>query len=285
MVTTIPDLAWLVQEVGQNKVKVTSLLNGKENPHFSDAVPSFIHQVAQADLVCLVGLDLEVGWLPKVLSKSGNAKVQPGGAGYCETGSVIEALDKPTGKIDRSMGDVHAAGNPHFWLSPIQMIRVAEFIAEKLISIQPKNSRFFLSQLNQIQSKLRKTHQRNYALIQSALKGFPKTKSPVIEYHKEFTYLLDAYGLSSFGAIEEKPGVPPSAGRLAIFGTRAKSHGVKLGLAATYSPRSTLRRFQEISGIPIVIIPTSVQLDGKWKDYLQLQNEITRQIVTRLKRK
>ena len=121
VVTTTTDLAWLTKQIGGDEVEVTSLLSGEEDPHYVDAVPRFIHLVANADIVCVVGMDLEIGWMPKVLSKSANAQVQPGGKGYCETGKGVEALDVITNDVDRSMGDVHPDGNPHFQLSPLHM--------------------------------------------------------------------------------------------------------------------------------------------------------------------
>ena len=118
VVTTIPDLAWVAAEVGGDHVETKALLRGNENAHFVDAVPEFTRLTADADVVCIAGLDLEVGYMPAVLTRSGNAKIQPGGAGYCEAGKSVQVLEKLTTAVDRSMGDVHPAGNPHFYLSP-----------------------------------------------------------------------------------------------------------------------------------------------------------------------
>ena len=127
VITTTTDLQWLTKQIGGDKVKVESLLNGTEDPHYLDAMPHFISKVANADMFCLIGLDLEVGWAPKILSRSGNKKVQPGGKGYCETGKTIKALNIPTGRIDRSQGDIHPQGNPHYHLG-----RMLFFKEEKL---------------------------------------------------------------------------------------------------------------------------------------------------------
>ena len=110
VVTTTTELAWAAENIGGDRVKIESLLSGTENAHYVDAVPNFIRLIAAADIVCAVGLDLEIGWLPKALSKSGNRQVQKGGKGYCELGSEINALEKPKGSIDRSMGHIHPSG-------------------------------------------------------------------------------------------------------------------------------------------------------------------------------
>src|SRR5690606_29641281 len=140
-----PELAWLVKQVGDEYVEAVPLLEGTENPHYVDAVPKFIAEVAGADMVVLVGLDLEVGWLPKVLSRSGNAKVQPGGKGYVEAGSAVTVLDVPQGKVDRSMGDVHPSGNPHFWLSPGALAQAAAPVTNTLIALDPAHANAYMS--------------------------------------------------------------------------------------------------------------------------------------------
>ncbi|MEZ4749618.1 MAG: metal ABC transporter substrate-binding protein [Bdellovibrionota bacterium] len=273
VVTTTTDLAWVAGELlGSPKNQVRSLLSGTENPHFMDASPNFIRWTADADVVCLVGLDLEVGWLPKVLSRSGNSKVQPGGSGYCNVGKAIQPLEVPEGPIDRSMGDVHPLGNPHFWLSPSALAEGATAVAEALAAADPKSAALYQSRLKALQARLKTLQDSNKKRIDAL-----KQKPLVIEYHKEFTYFLSAYGLKSFGSIEEKPGVPPSAGRIAEIAQRAKAAGVTLVLAAEYSPKKTLERFEELSGIPVLTVPTSLSKDEM--DYDAYQNGLVEKIV------
>ena len=140
VVTTTPDLAWLVDSIGKKRVSAISLLNGSEDPHFVDAMPSWIAKASRADVFCLVGLELEVGWVPKVLERSANPKIQPGGKGYCEVGKFVKALEVPKGKIDRSMGDVHASGNPHYHLGPEQFKNAAKGVFEVLVTNDPGNA-------------------------------------------------------------------------------------------------------------------------------------------------
>jgi zinc/manganese transport system substrate-binding protein len=280
VVTTLPDLAWAAREIGKDRVEAKSLLKGSENPHFADAVPDFIRLVADADVVCLAGLELEVGWLPKVLSRSGNSKVQPSGAGYCEMGKAIEPLDKPAGAVDRSMGDVHPFGNPHFWLSPKALAKSTDALVEALIRVDAPHAKEYRENQTALREKLEKAVERGKAKLAPLVS---KIEGPaLVEYHKEFAYLLEAYGLRSFGSIEEKPGVPPSAGRLAEVAQAAKAAGVRFALAAPYSPRKTTARFKELSGIPILELPTSTAA-GSSQGYVEHQEALVEQVAKALR--
>lgn len=267
VVTTTPDLAWAARRVGGDKVEVVSLLNGTEDPHHVDTVPSFIVKVADADVVCVVGLELEIGWIPKVLSRSGNSKVQPGGPGYCETGKAVSVLEKPEGNIDRSMGDVHPGGNPHFWLSPKGLSEAASEIRDTLVRVDPAS---------------KEAYQKNYSALSKELSEILKAgqtklkalKRPIMEYHKEFSYFIHAYRLKSLGSLEEKPGVPPSAGRIAKVSIDAKNSKAAILLAGKYAPEKVLNRFQEASGVPVLVVSTSLEPDSGLKEYADFQNRL-----------
>ncbi len=277
VVTTTTDLAWAAKEIGKTHVDVVSLLKGTENPHFVDTIPDYIRQVAEAKVVCLVGLDLEIGWMPKVLSRSGNGDVQPGGKGYCETGRGVSVLEKPTGAVDRSMGDIHPSGNPHYWLSPSSLADGATEIRDTLIRVDPANAKDYTANYLELKKSLNTLHAENLAKLKPLLAKASST--PVMEYHKEFTYLFHSYGLRSFGSLEEKPGIPPSAGRIAEVSLSAKSAGVKVALAGPYAPKSTLKKFTELSSIPVALLPTSVQPNGIAKDYPALQKLLVGELV------
>lgn len=281
VVTSIPDLAWAAQQIGGEHVEARSLLKGTENPHYADAVPEFIRLVANADVVCFVGLELEVGWLPKVLARSGNAQIQQGGKGFCETGKSVATLEKRTGAVDRSMGDVHPEGNPHYWLDPLAFANASAVISEALIRVDAKNEDHYRKNYAALKAKLEGIHKKNRAKLGAVLS---KIKGPLlIEYHGEFTYFNHAYGIQSFGTIEEKPGIPPSAGRIAEAGTSAKGAGVRIALVAEYHPHKVLGRFSELSGIPVVSVPTSIQPLGKIKDYAEFQDYLVDSILKALK--
>lgn len=256
IVTTIPELAEIAKDVGGAEVESSSLLKGTEDPHFIDAVPSFIRSVADADGVCIVGLSLEVGWIPKILEKSANAKVQTGGSGYCEAGKSVHALEKPTGPVDRSMGDVHPDGNPHFYLSPLALKEAAPEIKDLLVRLRPEKKAEFEQRLRDFQKRMDTLHQR----IGQKLKIVERNKIKAIEYHREFTYFFNTYKIESLGSIEEKPGVPPSAARLADVSSRAKQAGVRIAIGAPQSSEKQLRKFSELSGIPYEKLPDMVQV-------------------------
>jgi zinc/manganese transport system substrate-binding protein len=277
VVTSTTDIAWAAKEIGKNLVEVVPLLSGTENPHYVDTIPEFIRQVADAQVVCIIGLELEVGWMPKVLARSGNAQVQPGGKGYCETGKGVQVLEKPSGPIDRSMGDVHREGNPHFWLSPKALAEGASQIRDALVRVDPGHSADYQSNYSAFSKRLELLLKKNRERL---LPHLAKIKGPaVIEYHKEFSYLFEAYGVNSMGSIEEKPGVPPSAGRIAEMATSAKSIGIKGAIAGEYAPHKTMERFSELSGVPSFQVPTSVQPKGKLKDYADLQNFLVETLI------
>lgn len=279
VVTTSTDLAWAAQQIGKDKVKVQPLLKGTENMHFVDAVPAYIKAVADADVVCQVGLSLEIGWLPKVLTKSGNAAVQKGGKGFCDVGQKVKALDKPAGAVDRSMGDVHPEGNPHYWLAPVVLGQGVTEIAEVLSRVDPKNAEFYAKNLQDLQKQLQDLQARLKKELQ------PLQGKNLMQYHTDFNYFLDAYDLKSVGSIEEKPGVPPSAGRLARVTMQAKDEKVVVALAVDYDAKGTVDKFRELSGVPVVRVANASRPAGTPKDYVQMQEAIVKQLLAATKGK
>lgn len=283
VVTTIPELAWVAKEIGGDRVEAKSLLKGSENPHHLDAVPEFIRLVADADMVCIVGLGLEVGYMPPVLARSGNSKVQPGGPGYCEAGKGITPLEKPTGPVDRSMGDVHPEGNPHFWLSPSALGASASQVAEALSRLDPSQESVYKGRALDFQKKMTQVSDKVNAILTPALNKLgPQNKPQVIEYHKEFTYFFAHYGITSLGSIEEKPGVPPSAARIAQVVQLTKNAKVRLALATDYNPDAVLTKFRDLAGIPVLKVPTMIRPGRGVSSYEDLQLDLARQIASSL---
>ena len=269
VVTTLPDIAEVVREIGQNHVDVQSLLQGNEDPHYAEARPDFILKVNRADIVCGMGLELEIGWLPKVLEKSGNKKVQIGSDTYCELGRTVKALDIPTGVINRSLGDVHAHGNPHFNLSPLKLVEGGAEVLRVLTIALPeqkaeleKNYDSFAAKMKALQAKL-----------QAQIKP-----GKVMEYHKEYSYFFAAYGLTSVGSLEEKPGMPPSAARIAQVAKMAKEQKVTVLFASPSASHKTLERFKELSGIAVVVVPSYVTKDEKTNSVEKLQTLLVNSI-------
>ncbi|MEK2646786.1 metal ABC transporter substrate-binding protein [Bdellovibrio sp. BCCA] len=271
VVATQPDIAEVVQAIGGDQVEVQTLLKGSEDPHYAEARPDFILKVNRADVVCSVGLDLEIGWLPKVLSKSGNEKVQEGGPGFCALGKSVKALEVPTGVIDRSLGDVHPHGNPHFVLSPEKLAEGGAEVVRVLSQVLPAKSSEFEKNYDAFKKKMTELHARLAKTVK---------KVKVMEYHKEFTYFFNAYGLESLGSLEEKPGMPPSAARIAQVAKMAKDNKVAVLFATPSAPHKTLERFHELSGVPVVTVPSYVQSSGSTdaKNIEALQNLLVKSI-------
>jgi zinc/manganese transport system substrate-binding protein len=265
VVTTLPDLAEVVSAVGGDQVIVESLLKGTEDAHFVDALPSFSQKISKADMVCLVGLGLEVGWIGKVLSKSANSKIQPGGAGYCEAGKSVTPIDVPTGTVDRSMGDVHPEGNPHFYLSPLSLAESSVEVLRVLKKIRPQASAAFEERQKIFSDQMKGLHTE----LSSKVKLASLTKEIFTEYHKDFGYFFKAYGLKSMGSIEDKPGVPPSASRLASVAQQAKSLNVISAMCTNHSPQRHLKKFSELSGISVLRVPGGVQRDDARFDSIE----------------
>jgi zinc/manganese transport system substrate-binding protein len=267
MVTSTTELAWLAERIGGDRIQVESLLSGKEDPHFVEALPSFVAKVSRADIFCIVGLELEVGWAPKVIEKSNNPKISPGSLGYCEIGKNIKAIEVPKEKLDRSHGDVHSSGNPHFHLSPEHMAQAAEAIYLNLIAIDEAGSIFYKKNLQGLNSELSELKKQ---LSQKIRQSEKLRNSNFFEYHKEFSYFFFATGLKSSGTIEVVPGVPPSAGQIARSALIAKELKISLALAGPYAPNDVLTRFSEISGTSTLMLPTSLARGENYLDYLPM---------------
>ncbi|MFM6929843.1 MAG: metal ABC transporter substrate-binding protein [Bdellovibrio sp.] len=263
VVATLPDVAEVVKAIGGNQVDVSTLLSGGTDPHFADARPDYILKVNRADVVCAIGLELEIGWLPKVLEKSGNAKVQAGGPGSCELGKAVKPLDVPQGVINRSLGDVHAHGNPHFALDPLKLAEGGAEVVRVLSQVDSANAGLYQKNYDAFKKQMESLH----AQMKSKAK-----KDKVMEYHKEFTYFFRAYDLESVGSLEEKPGMPPSATRIAEVAQMAKANKVQVLFATPSAPHKTLERFQELSGVPVVTVPSYIQSSGNGSSIEGLQN-------------
>ena len=160
VVTATTDMAALAQEVGGDKVSVESIAKGYQDPHFVEAKPSFLLKLRQADLLITVGLQLEIGWLPPLVTQCGNPKIQVGANGYLDASQFAEILDVPTGTVTRAMGDVHPLGNPHYWLDPDNGRRVAKGVAAKLGEIDPPDAAYFQQRYQDFDKRLTAAEQK-----------------------------------------------------------------------------------------------------------------------------
>ena len=205
VVTTTEDLASIAREVGGDQVTVESLAKGYQDPHFVEAKPSFIVKLATADLLIAVGRELEIGWLPPLITQSRNAKIQPGANGYLDASLNVRILEIPTAQITRAMGDVHPLGNPHYWLEPgngrqnCRRPSVTSWASCVPTGVQPSRSVMPTSTAGS--RKARKGWE-------AAMAPYKGTK--IVTYHRSWPNFAERFGLDVMGYVEPKPGIPPS---------------------------------------------------------------------------
>lgn len=241
VVTTLPEFAWIVHNLNPD-TKVVNLLQGNEDPHFVDASPSFVFKVAKAKLLIKNGMQLEMGWLPVVTQQSGNEAVQLGGKGHCDASQNVNKVGV-IANYDRSMGDVHPVGNPHYTLSLVEMKSVIKTIAKCM-------ERVGLEYSKDKYTELLAKFDAQIANVKKLLKPIKMKKFMV--YHTEFNYFLRDFDLISVGSLEEVPGVLPSAVYLAKTAKKAMDEKVSLVLASNVSPERYLNKFKDISSINYV---------------------------------
>jgi zinc/manganese transport system substrate-binding protein len=279
VLTTIPDFAVLTARIGGKSIVVDALLSDQVDPHYVDASPSFTLKALNADMVVLVGMSLESSWLQRVLQKTGKTSLQPQGRGYCDVGERISVLEKPTTAIDRSMGDVHPEGNPHYWLSFSRMGEAAKIIADCLAVQWPAQRVQFHAEADAIAKELEVARLEQQSLL---ARRFPQGVI-ALQYHQEFSYLFTDLGITSLGSIEEKPGVPPSAARLIEIAKQAKERKAQFALAAMHSPQSQLKKFSELSGVPSFQIRTAVSPGQGLTTTIELLKDAVQKILDGLK--
>jgi zinc/manganese transport system substrate-binding protein len=264
VVATTEDLGALAREVGGDKVTVTALAKGYQDPHFVDPKPSFILAVSRADLLIVVGRELEIGWLPPLLTSGRNAKVQPGGAGYLDASSNVKILDIPTGQLTRAMGDVHPQGNPHYWLEPGNGRRIAGVIRDKLSALMPANAAFFASRYQDFDQRLAAAEKR----WDAAMAPYKGTK--IVTYHRSWPNFTDRFGLNVMGYVEPKPGIPPSPSHTLELVEDMKAQGVKLIVVEPYFDPKTPQSIATQVGGRVLVLAPSVGGTKEATDYIQL---------------
>ena len=277
VVATLPDFGSIAELIGGDKVQVTSIARGAEDPHFVDARPSFIRVLNQADVLLEGGAELEIGWLPPLVNSARNRKILAGAPGHVILSLGVPMLDLPTGPVDRSMGDVHPLGNPHYWLEPTNGKIMAARLAGVFSQLDPKNAATYAENL----LKFNGTLDRKLAEWTRQLEPFKDTK--VVTYHKAFDYFLKRFGFGLVGTLEPKPGVEPSPSYIAGLIPRIKSEGVKLIIIEGFRPRRTAERVAKDTGAKLVILPASTGGSPQAKDYFGLLDYDVSQIVNALK--
>ena len=264
VITSTEDLAALVREIGGDKVTVESLAKGYQDPHFVEAKPSFVLRLNAADLLVVVGRELEQGWLPPLITQSRNAKIQPGSANYLDASTTAKILDIPTGQITRAMGDVHPLGNPHYWLDPENGRRVAKAIQDKLTALSPNDAAYFAQRAGDFDKRLSDGEKR----WQAAMAPYKGLK--VVTYHRSWPNFADTFGLDVIGYVEPKPGIPPSPAHQLTLTEEMKRQGIKIILVEPYFDLQTPNKIARDTGAKVLVMPPSVGGVKEVQTYLQL---------------
>jgi len=248
VVATLGDLGAAAREVGGEHVEVTTLASPQEDPHFVDAKPSYIRAVAEADLLVLNGMSLEIGWLPSLLDSSRNGDVQEGQSGYFDASTVVERMEVPEREITRSMGDVHPEGNPHYTLDPRQMARVGLALGERLGDIDPEHADTY-------KSRARDFARRCLEVAKKWSQKFEELEAgarEVVVYHEAWVYVLDWLSLERAAAVEPKPGVEPSPGHVSQVVETMQRKDVRTLLRMEYYPGAVAERIAEKVGASVI---------------------------------
>ena len=277
IVTTTSDLASIVSEIGGDKVTVESLARGYQDPHFVEAKPSFVLKLNKADLLVVVGRDLEIGWLPPLITQSRNARIQPGADGYFDASLTAKILDLPAGQITRAMGDVHPLGNPHYWLDPENGRRIAKALQAKLAQKDAANAAYYAQRAADFDRRLTEAQQRWKAMM-APYKGVK-----VVTYHRSWPNFADAFGIDVIGYVEPKPGIPPTPQHTLDVIQAMKAQQVKLIIVEPYFDSKTPNSIASQTGGQVLVLPPSVGGVKGADDYLKLFETDVNMLVAAIK--
>lgn len=264
VMTSTEDIAALAREVGGDRVKVESVARGYQDPHFVEAKPSFLLKLQKADVLLLVGLQLEIGWLPPLITQSRNPRIQMGAAGYLEASRFAQILEIPTGEVTRAMGDVHPLGNPHYWLDPENGRRIAKGIADKFAELQREDAAYFEQHYDDFSHRL-DTAEKRWDQEAAPLKGVT-----VVTYHNSLPNFAKRFGLNVVGYIEPKPGIPPSPSHTLDVINMMKQQKVPLILVEPYFDLKTPNAVASATGSQVLVFLPSVGGAPKVTNYFEL---------------
>lgn len=264
VVTATTDLAALAQEVGGDRVEVESIARGYQDPHFVEAKPSFLLKLRKADLLIVVGLQLEIGWLPPLITQCGNPKIQVAAPGYLDASQFAEILEIPTGQITRAMGDVHPLGNPHYWLDPQNGLRIARGIEQKLAEMRPDDADYFERRYQAFSQRLQQAEQK----WDEEMKPFRGRK--VVSYHRSWPNFAKRFGLEVIGYVEPRPGIPPSPAHTVEVIHTMKRENVKVIMVEPYFDLKTPNAIARETGAQVIVLLPSVGGEKEVTDYFKL---------------
>ena len=265
VVTSTEDLASIARDVGGDRVTVVALAKGYQDPHFVDPKPSFILAVNRAALYIAVGRDMEIGWLPPLVTSSRNARIQPGAQGYLDASQNVHILEIPTGQITRAMGDVHPLGNPHYWLEPGNGRLIAQAVRNRLGELSLADKPYFAQRYDDFDRRLAAAEKRWDAAIA------PYKGTKVVTYHRSWPNFMDRFGLEVMGYVEPKPGIPPSPSHTLDLIGEMKRGGITLIVVEPYFSLKTPQAIaNQVPGAKVLILAPSVGGMKEVTDYIQL---------------
>jgi zinc/manganese transport system substrate-binding protein len=272
IVTTYGYIADIVQRIGKGHVEVTSLARGDYNPHLIIPKPSYIAKMRKADLLIINGCQLEIGWLPPILSQANNGNVQPGERGFLDLSTHVHLIDVPS-SVSRELGDVHPEGNPHFYLDPKNIPIIAQAISSKLCEIDPDHSAAY--QANTVEfSKIWEQKMKEWNEKMKFLKD-----AKIIEYHKVFDYFLHSYEFVIAGTIEPLPGIPPTTKHIGEVERLVERENVKYIFQDVYNPQDASQYLSKKLDIKMIILPHDVGAVKEADNIISLFDELTRRIT------
>jgi ABC-type Zn uptake system ZnuABC Zn-binding protein ZnuA len=248
VVATTPDLGSLAQAVGGDVIEVTTIARPTEDPHFVDARPSFIRLLNQADVLIEGGAQLEAGWLPPLIDGARNPRIGLGAPGRIVASEGISLLEVPN-RLDRSMGDVHPLGNPHYLLDPLNAKTAAATIQTGLCAVDHDHCTNYAEGLRQFHAAI----DAKLPAWQAALSAARGTK--VVTYHKDFDYFAARFGLDVIDTLEPKPGIPPSPTHLTELIPKMKAQGVRLIIAEPNRERQNPEFVASNTGARVLLLP------------------------------
>jgi zinc/manganese transport system substrate-binding protein len=264
VVATLPFIGSIAKEIGKDKIDVTTLVKPSQDPHFAEAKPSMILAARKADIIMFNGLDLEIGYLPRIIESSNNTKIQPGKIGNFDCSQFVSVIDKPT-SVDRSMGDVHPLGNPHYLFSPKNILKVAEGISTVLSELDGGNAAFYRNNFQTFRERL---NEKQKQWTSKHLKG-----KKFVAYHKLFEYLAREFGFQIIAYVEPKPGIPPSAGYLTELVELIKRTKPDAILATEANGKRDSEALGQKTGTKVIILPHDVGNPGA-SDWFSLMDTV-----------
>ena len=267
-----PEWGALAKEIGGERVSIYVATTALQDPHRIEARPSLIARARNADLMICTGAELEVGWVPLLQTQSGNPKIQAGQPGFFEAASVVPLLERPS-RLDRSLGDVHPSGNPHLHLDPRNIERVAAALDDRMAQLDPAQAAYYGERQKQFLSRWREASAR-WEQAAAPLKGLP-----LVVYHKDLSYLINWLGMREVGALEPKPGLPPSTAHLAQLVEQLKRTPAQAVVRSAYSDPRPAEWLASQARIPAVTVPFTVGGTGQAKDLFSLYEDTLNRLL------